>query len=188
MGCLRPWLPRLIWMLTLFMVGIIVWGATRYPEAMWAPGDVSRFHTDISECQGCHEPFRGATSRKCTACHTEERFQESAEPEVVQRHQEIIGQAQTCRGCHTEHRGIQAPITIGMSWNPHGEFIFRATGTSSCSDCHHVHPENGTMTSGLLDNSRVHHLRDEGDGAHQAGRFAKCLNCHRRGQLDMEDD
>lgn len=188
MGCLRPWVPRLIWFLTLFIVAAIIWGTVYYPEAMWAPGHISRFHGDISECQGCHEPFRGTTSRKCIVCHTEQMFQEREESELGRWHQEIIRQAQSCKLCHMEHLGIQAFPTIGLLENPHGGFIFRVTGTSTCFDCHYVNPDKGTMISGLLDNSRVQHLREEGEGAHQAGRFAECLHCHRRRQLEMEKE
>ena len=40
----------------------------------------------------------------------------------------------------------------------------------------------------LLSNSRVSHIIEEGEGAHRIGHFAKCLNCHRGGQLDIDDD
>ena len=188
MGCLQPWLPRLIWALTALIVGVVVWGSVENPEAMWAPGHLNRSHTDITECQACHEPFRGATARKCLACHTDREFQVSAEFEVNRQHQKIIRQAQPCSDCHMEHQGALAPITVRMLTNPHGEFIFRATGTNACSDCHRVDPVKGTVTPGLLENSRVQHLLAEGDGIHQPGRFAKCLNCHRGGQLEIEDD
>lgn len=186
MVCLRPWIPRLIWVLTVLMVAIIGWGSTRYPEAMWAPGHLSRHHTDIAECQACHEPFRRATAQKCLTCHTTQQFQIGAEPEVRRQHAQIIQQAQSCLDCHTEHQGALAPITIGVLSNPHGEFIFRATGARSCSDCHRVNSEEGRVTSALLENSRVRHLLEEGDGAHQHGRFAKCLNCHHGGQVEID--
>lgn len=188
MGCLRPWVPRLIWFLTVLTVGMIIWSSTRYPEAMWAPGHLSRYHTDIAGCESCHEPFRGATSRKCLVCHTHHQFQTHAEPEVFRRHQEIIQQAQPCLGCHTEHRGELSRITTGVLRNPHGEFIFRVTGTSSCSDCHSFDSGDGRLTPALLNNPRVQHLREEGDGAHEAGHFAECLSCHHGGQREIDDD
>jgi hypothetical protein len=40
----------------------------------------------------------------------------------------------------------------------------------------------------LLTNSRVNHIIEEGEGAHRIGHFAKCLNCHRGGQLDIDDN
>jgi len=188
MGCLRPWVPRLIWALTVATVGLVVWSSIRYPEAMWAPGHLSRAHTDIADCQSCHEPFRGATARQCLTCHTIQQFETGAEPEVRLYHRKIIRQAQSCLDCHTEHQGVLTPITMRMLKNPHGEFIFRVTGTGSCSGCHRVNPEAGAMSPALLENSRVRHLLEEGDGAHQLGHFAECLNCHRGGQLEMEKD
>ena len=40
----------------------------------------------------------------------------------------------------------------------------------------------------LRSNSRVSHIIEEGERAHRIGHFAKCLNCHRGGQLEVEDD
>jgi hypothetical protein len=40
----------------------------------------------------------------------------------------------------------------------------------------------------LLSNSRVSHIIEEGEGAHRFGHFARCLNCHRGGQLDIDDE
>jgi len=87
-----------------------------------------------------------------------------------------------------EHQGVLASITIGALNNPHGEFIFRATGATSCSDCHMMESGEGEKRMILLSNSRVNHIIEEGEGAHRFGYFAKCLNCHRGGQLDVEDE
>jgi hypothetical protein len=103
-------------------------------------------------------------------------------------HADIIDTKQSCLMCHVEHRGVLSSITIGALNNPHGEFIFRATGATSCSDCHTMKPDDrgGGMT--LLSNSRVRHILEEGEGAHRLGHFGKCLNCHRGGQLDVDDE
>lgn len=188
MGCLRPWVPRLIYALTFLILGVVVWSSTRYPEAMWAPGHLSRHHTDITDCQSCHEPFRGTPAGKCLGCHTRQQFQNAEATEVGHQHLEIIQQEQACVECHIEHQGALTLITVGGEENPHGEFIFRSTGAGSCSACHRVNFEKGTLTSGLLENTLVQHLREEGEGAHRPGHFAKCLNCHRGGQMEIEDD
>jgi hypothetical protein len=66
-------------------------------------------------------------------------------------------------------------------FNPHGEFIFRATGTSSCSACHEFGADVVARPT-LLDNDFVRHLFDEGEGAHHRGRMANCVQCHVSGQ------
>ena len=169
-------------------MGGVAWLSPHYTEALWAPGHLSRSHTDVTSCGSCHEPFRGPTSQKCLSCHSSQKIAMRSEPDVARFHAEIIQKAQPCLMCHVEHRGVLASITTGMFNNPHGEFIFRASGATACSDCHMMEATMGKKGMILLSNSRVRHVIDEGEGAHRLGHFAKCLNCHRGGQLDVEDD
>ncbi len=187
-GCRRPWVAPLIWTLTALIMGFLVWASPHYTEALWAPGDLSRFHTDIATCVSCHEPLRGATPQKCLACHTMERFNTRSQPDVGQLHQEVIQASRNCQDCHTEHRGLLTAITISRLGNPHGELIFRATGATSCSDCHMMNSVVGEKGGTLLRNALVEHLFQEGEGAHRPGHFAKCLKCHRGGQLEIEGE
>ncbi len=188
MGCRRPWVAPFIWGLTGLVIGALAWASPIYTEALWAPGDLSRHHTDIVRCLSCHEPFRGATPKKCLVCHTLETFQSRSEGDVRQWHQNAIQTDQTCLVCHTEHRGVLTAITIGRVENPHGELIFRATGATSCSDCHVIKAGAGKQDGTLLRNSYVERLIRKGEGAHQPGHFAKCLKCHRGGQLEIDDE
>jgi hypothetical protein len=68
-------------------------------------------------------------------------------------------------------------ITVGKQGNPHGEFIFPATTTTSCVDCH-AFPIDGGRKPLLLDTGEVRRLEAKGKGAHKPGRFADCLGCH----------
>ena len=188
MVCLRSWVAPLIWGLTGLLIGAVVWLSPQYTEALWAPGHLSRYHTDVTSCGSCHEPFRGPTPQKCLSCHSSQKFAARSEPDVARIHADIIQKAQPCLNCHVEHRGVLAAITIGVLNNPHGEFIFRATGATACSDCHMMESATGKKRMILLSNSRVRHVIEEGEGAHRLGHFAKCLNCHRGGQLDVEGD
>jgi hypothetical protein len=72
-------------------------------------------------------------------------------------------------------------------FNPHGEFIFRATGTSSCGACHQFGATFGARPT-LLENDTVHRLLAKGDGAHRLGRMANCLTCHAAGKFEVEED
>ncbi len=193
MWCLQSWVKPVVLIATALLIVYIAWGSLHNPEALWAPGHLSRFHADISTCERCHEAFVGASNGKCLACHTLLEFQLKSSADIHHLHRSAIDQQRSCMDCHTEHRGVLARITLGTLHNPHGEFVYRATGTSSCSDCH-------VMSSGMIDtnpvllnNSRVRHLIEEGEGAHRPGHFAQCLKCHRGEPLDRakekrEDD
>lgn len=172
---------------TVVLLGWVGWGSVQYPEALWAPGNLSRYHADVAGCVHCHEPFHGPSSPKCLACHSEKRFAKRSKPAVGDFHREVIAKQNTCLTCHTEHRGALAQITTNAILNPHGEFIFRVTGTSSCSACHEFGADMVARPT-LLDNEIVRDLFDEGEGAHHRGRMANCLQCHVGGQLEMESE
>ena len=174
-------LPRIVvpvvTMATVVVVMLLGWGSMRDPETLWAPGDLSRYHADITRCISCHEPFRGPASSKCILCHSEARLAERAMPSVATFHLDIIRQEKTCLTCHTEHRGALAQITSSAMRNPHGEFIFLVTGTNSCTACHEFVPVFGTPPM-ILDNEILRHVIAKGSGAHRAGHMAHCLRCH----------
>lgn len=172
---------------TLVLVSWLAWASFRDPEAFWAPGNLSRYHADVPRCTQCHAPFQGATSARCIACHGERQFAERSLPEVEAFHREAIRKGDACRGCHTEHRGVLAQIITGALINPHGEFIFRATGARTCTACHTFHGSIGRPPT-LLDNAIVRELYEEGEGAHRPGHIAKCLTCHVGGRRDIEGE
>ena len=184
--CINPWIPRLIYTFTILLVGFISWASVEDPESFWAPGHLSRYHTDIDRCTQCHEPFVGPTFHKCVHCHSLQRFVMNSRNEVRRLHAGVMEQQQSCMTCHSEHHGVLASITIGLTVNPHGEFIFRVTGAKTCSDCHAIGTEGRATTSTLQENALVLDLIRDGEGAHRAGHFAHCLNCHTGGQRDIE--
>jgi hypothetical protein len=160
---------------TILLVAWLGWGSLRDPETLWAPEDLSRYHAGLGNCTACHEPFRGVRAEKCAGCHTEQRF--ASVSGIGPFHLSLMRQRRSCLDCHTEHRGRQAMITVGKQGNPHGEFIFPATTTTSCVDCH-AFPIDGGSKPLLLDTGDVRRLEAKGKGAHKPGRFANCLGCH----------
>lgn len=162
---------------TLVLVMWVGWGTVRSPASFWAPGDLSRYHVDRGGCTQCHEPFRGPSPARCTGCHTEGYFDRYATAEAAGWHRGLVIQQQSCTGCHTEHRGTLAQITEQTRNNPHGEFIFRVTGTNSCTACHEFGTRIATKPS-LREEPIVRQLYEKGRGAHQAGRIVTCLVCH----------
>ena len=179
----RP-LPRtavpVVALVTLVLVVWIGWGSVRSPASFWAPGDLSRYHVDQAGCTHCHEPFRGPSPARCVSCHSERYFEDRATPAVTTWHRDLVAQRMACTACHTEHRGALAQITERARTNPHGEFVFRATGTSSCTACHEFGVRVATKPT-LRDEPIVRRLYEQGGGAHQPGRIAVCLACHGRG-------
>ena len=169
----------------ILVVTWVTWGSLNIPETLWAPGDLSSYHADISACSECHEPFRGATAKKCAGCHTVKEFSKRSTPSVGEFHRKTLQNKSTCNTCHTEHRGALAQITVGALSNPHGEFVFRATGTRSCNACHHFYPGFDGQVQ-LLDNLIVRYLMAEGEGAHRPGKMKDCLICHKGGKLDIK--
>ncbi len=172
---LRPFVVTAV--LVFFVIAWVVWGSLNFPETLWAPGDLSRYHSNASGCSDCHQPFKGATSEKCVMCHDGNQFAEVAKMEVVKFHQEIIRERKACSGCHTEHRGTFAQITIGALKNPHGEFVFSATGARACTSCHEL-DKNFEIQGQVLNNAIVELLMLRGEGKHRAGKMSNCSRCH----------
>lgn len=88
---------------------------------------------------------------------------------------------------HGTQRVAEEPTnreSIEPAFNPHGNLVFRATGATSCRDCH-VAGRSASGTWPVLDNERVGALVAKGKGAH-VGRFADCFRCHPGGRLPSE--
>lgn len=73
----------------------------------------------------------------------------------------------------------------GMVPNPHSDLIFRATGATTCLDCHRA-GKQGQMTAQVQDNALVQDLKAKANGIHGPGRFADCLRCHAGGNKGVE--
>lgn len=69
--------------------------------------------------------------------------------------------------------------------NPHSDLIFRATGASSCRDCHRS-GRDGRLQAQVMENSLVAQLRGKAKGIHGPGRFADCMRCHAGGDKGVE--
>ena len=73
----------------------------------------------------------------------------------------------------------------GMVANPHSDLIFRATGATTCLDCHRAGKE-GAVSPHVQDNALVQELKAKAKGVHGPGRFADCLRCHAGGDKGVE--
>lgn len=82
-------------------------------------------------------------------------------------------------------RGSEARDIESQAPNPHGNLIFRATGATSCRDCHRI-GKSGDLLPRPIDNDMVKQLREKAKGVHGPGRFADCLRCHAGGSKGVE--
>lgn len=73
----------------------------------------------------------------------------------------------------------------GVAVNPHSDLIFRATGATTCLDCHRV-GKDGVMSAQVQDITLVQDLKAKAKGIHGPGRFADCLRCHAGGNKGVE--
>ena len=122
-------------------------------------------------------PACNVTSRFAARARHGNYFERRATTRTVNLHRDLAAQQTACSACHTEHRGALAQITDSARVNPHGEFVFLATGANSCSSCH----EFGTRIAErprLKDNSLVKLVWKAGGESHRPGKMAQCLKCH----------
>ncbi|MBS0170999.1 MAG: hypothetical protein JSR62_11645 [Nitrospira sp.] len=97
--------------------------------------------------------------------------------------------AVTPGGISSSSAGLSSARTIadsaGTVANPHSDLIFRATGATTCLDCHRG-GKNGVVSAQVQDNTLVQDLKAKAKGIHGPGRFADCLRCHAGGNKGVE--
>jgi len=164
---------------TVLVVVALAIGSWVAPAAVWAPGDLAAPHAVIERCTGCHAAFEPIGRTQCLGCHTAKSFAARQIFGVGAFHQTLLARGRECLDCHTEHRGRQAPITIGREGNPHGDVVFALTATRSCTQCHAFAADINQLPV-LLEVEAVRVLHARGGGRHVPGRFMRCAGCHDR--------
>lgn len=96
-------------------LGIMALSGGRPAESLAAPGLMNDAHGDTT-CRDCHQPFRGVAAQSCSAsdCHPKQDLQEG-DPTLVSIHTSPSGER--CLRCHSEHRGIDGPLTVAFHQN-----------------------------------------------------------------------
>jgi hypothetical protein len=133
-------------------------------------------HAEIGgECQACHTaPWESATmADRCIVCHAEIAAQLT---DIASLHGALMqdNPSLTCRHCHSEHRGANAPLTVLDSDDfPHDATGFSLLGAHaevSCEACHLNRQFTGTPM-----NCHACHQQDD----EHAGQFGTdCAACH----------
>ena len=133
-------------------------------------------HAEVGgECQACHTaPWESATmADRCVVCHTDIAAQLI---DVATLHGTIMqgNPGLTCRHCHAEHRGAEAPLTVLDSDDfPHDATGFSLQGKHAevaCESCHLGRQFKGTP----MDCYSCHQQND----AHAARFGTDCAACH----------
>ncbi len=151
-GCLS-WLNIGLALATL--LSVFLWVRLR-GASLFSPGPLQaaigpekggvRSHAEITACGRCHAPFWSPLrmADRCLHCHTDIR-QEFAHQRGLHGALATSAQAESCRDCHTEHRGPNASLTrLDLHTFPHDSTGFSLQAHApvvaiSCADCH---PQN----------------------------------------------
>lgn len=151
LGCLTPLAIFSAILTVILLVGAFLLGGNTFfsPGALNAktgpaPLGGVRFHAEIPNCGACHPPLfsRQSMDGLCMQCHTDIAAQKN---DSASLHGVLLQNGLTCRNCHPDHRGPNAPTTqMDMATFPHEATGFalsahqqRKDGQAfTCADCH----------------------------------------------------
>lgn len=169
------------------LLGVLAEARASSFELLMMPGRVAEAHQKWeSECHRCHEPYRSeAQDGLCIDCHRAI----GADLRLRRRyHGRLVGQ--TCRSCHTDHRGRDEAIAgLRADGFDHRATEFPLTGrhkTVSCNgSCHLRRTSDGRAPyRGVSPECGVCHRRDD---VHRDRLGAKCEACHEGGDPRWKD-
>ena len=131
--------PVLLIVIALNLLALIAL-AFAYPHLMVSPGPLVKGHEELAtDCFACHAPWRGASTQRCTACHTladvglktTQGVPIPSRTVKVSFHQQLI--EQDCMACHSDHQG---PRLTQRSRKPFSHALLVASVREQCSSCH----------------------------------------------------
>ena len=161
----------------------------KYPAPLYSPGEIAKKHEKV-RCKDCHAPFKRIPSESCVAsdCHSGTLGKKTA---IRDLHEKAKGG--DCLTCHTDHKGIDAKITIDFDHKALPE-------KAGCSDCHKSEGEKAhkekygetccgchttkswkavTFSHGKVANTKcIDCHRAAGDKAHKDRYVDNCKSCH----------
>lgn len=166
---------RLAWRTAGLVAVVLLWaGAAQAQslESVLAPGKLTRAHAKWEDdCQSCHVRFdRAAQDGRCMDCHKD----------IGRDVRGKLGfhgrmKPQTCRSCHTEHKGREARIVaLDQRAFDHASTDFRLRGKHQKTGCDSCHAP-GKKFSAAPAECGVCHRKDD---VHDGTLGAKCTDCH----------
>jgi hypothetical protein len=177
----------------LVLLGVVVLAATT-GNRIFSPGPLSGVtvgaplggvttHADLEgRCEACHAPIWSGErmADRCLVCHADVREQITAASGFHGR----FASAESCRDCHTDHRGREASLIVanpevfphertGYSLGAHA--LKGQGGTFGCLDCHPASPTAFKPPVCVA----CHEQRDAAYmTTHEQDFGTACLNCH----------
>jgi pSer/pThr/pTyr-binding forkhead associated (FHA) protein len=185
----RPYLTKLTLIAALLIVALALIGEVIQPgkQSAFMPGGVSSAHSRArdangnsiaNDCRACHDPWRGVTDNRCTACHG------------PKAHSERQTNAPACMDCHPEHRAnpkLAATLAASQCVTCHGNLRAHIKGSEPPSIAEKVssfagdHPEFDVRAD--PDTLRLNHklhLRPQGlPNASGVKEALTCASCHK---------
>lgn len=144
-------------------------------ESVLAPGKLTSPHAKYEgECDKCHLKFdRKAQDRLCMDCHKEVRQDVSAKHGL-----HGLMKQQTCRSCHTDHKGLDAKIAaFEKSSFDHKATNYLLKGAHQKTDCAKCHVASSKEKGYRISNREciACHKKDD---THKGSLGDKCADCH----------
>ena len=183
--------PLAVGVVVLAAIGLVIW-ATLGGSTMFSPGGLNaeakaeavggvNSHAELNDdCGQCHPAPWSASSMAdlCIACHQDVGEQVGGRTGL---HGAFVGSGpgEDCRGCHTEHKGPMASLTLLDASFPHEGTGFSLRAHSSegiaCADCH----EQDLLTFDQQACVDCHTGRDAGFMTQHVEAFgSECVPCH----------
>ncbi len=141
-------------------------------ESVLAPGKVIQGHAKAeTDCNNCHRKFdRNAQDVLCGECHKDVRADVRDKKGFHGRQR-----TQTCRSCHTDHKGREANIVVlDTKKFDHGQTDYALTGKHTRVECKACHAPTVKWRDAPTDCNACH----KKDDVHKAALGTKCQDCH----------
>jgi hypothetical protein len=175
---LTPWLSHLRYLVRMAALALVLGTGALAPalaqniESVVRPGDLIQGHAKWEEeCTKCHVRFeRTAQDRLCMDCHKD----------VGQDMREHTGyhgrlKPQTCRSCHTDHKGRSAVIVeLDKPRFDHAQTDYALRGKHARVECDKCHEPKKKYSQAPSDCNACHRK----DDVHKGALGAKCADCH----------
>jgi hypothetical protein len=191
-GCLTfPGIfTALLTVMVVVVVGQVRGGALFIPGALNAQsgatlGGVTSHAGLGGRCSACHAYFwqTATMAERCVACHTDVAIQQQ-DPSTLHGDQLNKNPGMTCRTCHPDHRGANAPLTdLAMADLSHEAFGYALTAHQTqtdgspfvCNTCH----VNGYSTFDQTACTACHQqIKADFMQSHLQSYGENCMACH----------